>query len=137
MASDRLKQLTSLVAADAAILQQLSTQLSEQVRSFEAFLHSLPGKVAVNVQGADGAILYFDRSGNNWRLMFLGPGADRATSLCLSGSVEDKILGIALFEPLLDRLAIVQKERIAQLQEACMTVSRFVDGLGLKPKEGQ
>lgn len=137
MASDRLKQLTAQVAADAAILQQWSTQLSEQVRSFEAFLTSLPGKVAVRVQGVDGAILQFGRSGSTWRLILQEPGDDRGTNLCLSGSVEDKIRGIALFEPLLEHLATVQRERIAQLEEACQTVSRFVDGLGLNQKEGQ
>lgn len=129
MPNDRLVELFDHIGGYAPAYAIYVSQLSDSIEKLEAFLNSLPARIEVEVWSDGVGLRYARESKGVWQLqtaIHFEDVDDHAWARLAECGVELKIAATVAFEPLLQKYAEIQDERLSKLKAVGPLVSRLI-----------
>ena len=135
MAEPAIRELMSEVENLSSTLADVSTKISNHIRTFENHLNRLDGKVETMVRSKEIGDLVFRRQRSRWCLYF-APKDNPEYTRIVECTVERKAEAVLLFEMLVRQMGRNQSRKIAVLASALATVEGVIADLGITDEEG-
>jgi hypothetical protein len=141
-------EILRTIEARSKRVNELATQLSKRIESFEAWLNQLPGRVETKlwVSESPGSLesfgLRLHRAGKRWIISYgwwheeISDPEDDPWSPLTDASIEVKMRALQLFPKLLEQIAAAQVETADRIEAAQAAFDEFARVIGAIGKEG-